>query len=122
MLVIKRLFIVIIVAFTALLIIGLIGDASSSTNNHGLDGEWVGQWRYGGSDNQDILIFAGNEFIWLSIFSDGIGTFSVSDNEIEFVFTDGPDGEAIRVNVFSFSHTEDSITLDGARRFLRKRE
>jgi hypothetical protein len=44
----------------------------------------------------------------------GRGKYSISDGKIEFVYSDG------RIKVFSFSRTENTISI-GGRRFTRER-
>ena len=82
--------------------------------------------QYGGWVGPGNLVFLGNSFT-LTYFSGypqddryipervRKGTYTVSGNKIIFALDDGD------INVYSFSHTENTITIDNRQRFLKKR-
>ena len=111
--------------FSLLLLVIFIGALSSCANNGNnninVDGVWIGQWRASGNpNNEDQLILAHPDFIWLTPISESIGTFYISDGEITFAFTDGFGGEITSTRSFSFTHSENSIAIDSSMRFIRE--
>lgn len=61
--------------------------------------------------NDVVFGFSGNNFTHelLRQHTSGHGTFSLTEGEIEFVFSDG------RIRVFSFSQTANTVVIDGIR-------
>jgi len=108
--------------FFLLLLVIFVGAISGCGENDNLDvdGVWVGQWRASGNRGQeDELTLAYPDFIWITPISHNIGTFSVSDGQIRYSFTNDFGGSLIRTNTFNFSEFDDSITIDNAMRFIR---
>ena len=96
----RKILLVVLVVVLAVVTIGCGGGGRN------LDGRWE---LVGGGGTIHWIEFSGRNYTidvyWLRISSSG--TFSISDDQIEFVGDDG------NISVLGFSRTENTITING---------